>query len=115
MQGRHTGFAGLLRQTGVNCPVLHCIKHQALCGKHLNFGHVMDVVGKVSDLIRGGKWSQNHWKCVAFLEAVDAAYGDLQWHTDIRWMEMPGEVLATAPRDSRVFGEQHYKCVLRTK
>lgn len=28
MQGRHRGFAGLLRQSGVNCPILHCIIHQ---------------------------------------------------------------------------------------
>ena len=28
MQGRHTGFAGLLQQSGVNCPILHCIIHQ---------------------------------------------------------------------------------------
>lgn len=28
MQGRHRGFAGLLRQSGVNCPILHCIVHQ---------------------------------------------------------------------------------------
>ena len=28
MQGRRTGFAGLLRQSGVACPILHCIIHQ---------------------------------------------------------------------------------------
>ena len=28
MQGRRTGFAGLLRQSGVDCPILHCIIHQ---------------------------------------------------------------------------------------
>lgn len=28
MQGRHTGFAGLLQQSGVNCRILHCIIHQ---------------------------------------------------------------------------------------
>ncbi|KAI4816904.1 hypothetical protein KUCAC02_009204 [Chaenocephalus aceratus] len=55
MQGRCTGFAGLLRQSGVDCPILHCIIHQeALCAKNLNFTHVMDVVTKVTNLIRGG-------------------------------------------------------------
>ena len=28
MKGKHTGFAGLLRQSGVQCPILHCIIHQ---------------------------------------------------------------------------------------
>ena len=28
MQGRRTGFVGLLRENGVNCPALHCIIHQ---------------------------------------------------------------------------------------
>lgn len=28
MQGRHRGFAGLLQQSGVDCPILHCIIHQ---------------------------------------------------------------------------------------
>lgn len=28
MQGRHTGFAGLLQKSGVKCPILHCIIHQ---------------------------------------------------------------------------------------
>ena len=28
MQGRRTGFARLLRQSGVDCPILHCIIHQ---------------------------------------------------------------------------------------
>ena len=28
MHGRRTGFAGLLQQSGVNCPILHCIIHQ---------------------------------------------------------------------------------------
>lgn len=27
MQGERTGLAGLLRQSGVDCPILHCIVH----------------------------------------------------------------------------------------
>ena len=27
-QGRRTGFAGLLQQSGIDCPILHCIVHQ---------------------------------------------------------------------------------------
>ncbi len=28
MQGRRTGFVGLLQQSGTDCPILHCIIHQ---------------------------------------------------------------------------------------
>ncbi|KAM6965926.1 general transcription factor II-I repeat domain-containing protein 2A-like [Tautogolabrus adspersus] len=87
MQGKHTGFAGLLQQSGVDCPILHCIIHQeALCAKSMNFSHVMDLVTKVTNLIRGGNRSLNHRKFGAFLDEVSAAYGDLQMHTEIRWM-----------------------------
>uniref|UniRef100_A0A3B1INU1 DUF4371 domain-containing protein n=1 Tax=Astyanax mexicanus TaxID=7994 RepID=A0A3B1INU1_ASTMX len=87
MQGRHRGFAGLLRPKRVNCPILHCIIHQeALCAKTLNFGHVMDLVTKVTNIIRGGNRSLCHRRFITFLDEVDAEYGDLQLHTDIRWM-----------------------------
>ncbi|KAK7134501.1 hypothetical protein R3I93_017809 [Phoxinus phoxinus] len=87
MQGKHNGFAGLLQQSGVDCPILHCIIHQeALCAKTLNFSHVMDLVTKVTNLIRGGNRSLSHRRFVAFLDEVSAAYGDLQMHTEIRWM-----------------------------
>ncbi|XP_060883443.1 general transcription factor II-I repeat domain-containing protein 2A-like [Labrus mixtus] len=87
MQGKHTGFAGLLQQSGVDCSILHCIIHQeALCAKSMNFSHVMDLVTKVTNLIRGGNRSLNHKKFRAFLDEVSAAYGDLQMHTEIRWM-----------------------------
>lgn len=46
----------------------------------------MDLVTKVTNLIRGGNRSLNHRKFVAFLDEVSAAYGDLQMHTEIRWM-----------------------------
>ena len=34
----------------------------------------------------GGNRSLNHRKFVAFLDEVSTAYGDLQMHTEIRWM-----------------------------
>ena len=134
MQGRHTGFAGLLQQSGVNCPILHCIIHQvsnlilgycltlqdknrliltvkcnlhvslqeALCAKALNFSHVMDLVTKVTNII-------SHRRFIAFLDEVDATYGDLQMHTEIRWMSR-GKCLerffCDMLRNSSVFGGQ---------
>lgn len=44
----------------------------------------MNVVTKVTNLIRGGNRALNHRK--PFLDEVGAAYGDLLIHTDIRWM-----------------------------
>ena len=46
----------------------------------------MDLVTKVTNLIRGGNRALSHRNFVAFLDEVNAAYGDLQMHTDIRWM-----------------------------
>ncbi|XP_030299269.1 uncharacterized protein LOC115597477 [Sparus aurata] len=62
------------------------IQQEAFCAKAMNFSHVMDLVTKVTNLIRGGNRSLNHRKFVSFLDEVSAAYGDLQMHTDIRWM-----------------------------
>uniref|UniRef100_A0A3P8TK50 HAT C-terminal dimerisation domain-containing protein n=1 Tax=Amphiprion percula TaxID=161767 RepID=A0A3P8TK50_AMPPE len=101
MQGRRVGFTGLLHQNGVDYPVLHCIIHQeAICAKTMNFSHVVDLVTKVTDLIRGGNRALNHRNLVAFLEEVNAAYGDLQMHADIRWMSRGkfGEVFCACLR-----------------
>ena len=46
----------------------------------------MDLVTKVTNLIRGGNRSLSHRTFVSFLDEVDAAYGDLQMHTEVRWM-----------------------------
>uniref|UniRef100_A0A673LB00 DUF4371 domain-containing protein n=1 Tax=Sinocyclocheilus rhinocerous TaxID=307959 RepID=A0A673LB00_9TELE len=69
MQGTKSGLAGLLRKSDDNCPVLHCIIYQeALCAKTLDFGHVMNVMMKVTNLIRGGNRVLNHRKFVVFLD-----------------------------------------------
>ena len=65
---------------------IYFILQEALCAKSMNFSHVMDLVTKVTNLIRGGNRSLNHRKFVAFLDEVSAAYGDLQMHTEIRWI-----------------------------
>lgn len=46
----------------------------------------MELVTKVTNLIRGGNRSLSHRRFITFLDEVDAEYGDLQLHTDIRWM-----------------------------
>ncbi|MBN3302959.1 SC5A5 protein, partial [Amia calva] len=64
------------------------IKKEALCAMSLHFSHFMDLVTKVTNLIRGGNRLLNHRKFTAFLEEVRAAYGDLLMHTEIRWISL---------------------------
>uniref|UniRef100_A0A3Q3Q094 HAT C-terminal dimerisation domain-containing protein n=1 Tax=Monopterus albus TaxID=43700 RepID=A0A3Q3Q094_MONAL len=64
---------------------LHLSPQEALCDRMLDFSHVMDLVTKITNLIHGGNRSLSHRRFTAFLDEVDAAYGDLQMHTDIRW------------------------------
>ena len=46
MQGRHRGFAGLLRQSGVSCPILHCIIHQVSSLIIVRCGPGFDMAGQ---------------------------------------------------------------------
>jgi hypothetical protein len=49
MTGKQNGLAGLLRQNGVNCPLLHFIIHQeALCGKSIKQSYGMKTVVKIT-------------------------------------------------------------------
>ncbi|KAG5862518.1 hypothetical protein JTB14_030125 [Gonioctena quinquepunctata] len=48
--------------------------------------NVMKVVVKITDIIEGGNRALTHRKFRDFLAEVDATYGDLLLHTDIRWL-----------------------------
>lgn len=52
----------------------------------MNFSPVMDLVTKDTDLIQGVNRSLNHKKFGSFLDEESTVYGDLQVHTEIRWM-----------------------------
>jgi hypothetical protein len=57
------GFSGLLRKSGIKCPIFHCIIHQeVLCGKSVLQSNCMKVVVKIINLIRGGNRSLFHHK-----------------------------------------------------
>lgn len=87
MTGTGTGFCGQLKQNNINCPTIHCIIHQeALCGKSLRQINAMKVAVKVTNIIRGGNRSLTHRKFRDFLREMDAAYGDLLLHSDVRWL-----------------------------
>ncbi|CAB4056285.1 DHRS1 [Lepeophtheirus salmonis] len=46
----------------------------------------MDLVIKVTNIIRGGKGSVCHQRIITFWNEVDTEYGDSQLHMDIKWM-----------------------------
>lgn len=70
---------------------LHCIIHQeVLCKKVLKLGHVIDVVTKIINYIRGR--ALNHRQFVEFLREVECQIEDLPYHTEIRWLSI-GKVL----------------------
>lgn len=61
----------------------HCVIHQqALVGKVMDFSHVMTLVVKVINSIRAK--ALQHRLFQALLDELDAAYGDLLLHADVR-------------------------------
>uniref|UniRef100_A0A8P4KHA8 General transcription factor II-I repeat domain-containing protein 2A n=1 Tax=Dicentrarchus labrax TaxID=13489 RepID=A0A8P4KHA8_DICLA len=70
---------------------LHCIIHQEVfCKSVLKMKHVFDVVTKIINFIRAR--ALNHRQFVALLEENETEYGDISYHTAIRWLIL-GKVL----------------------
>ncbi|CAH1989209.1 unnamed protein product [Acanthoscelides obtectus] len=68
MTGTEIGFAGLLKQNSINCPMIHCIVHlESLCGKSLRQINVMKVAVKITNIVRGGNRALTHRKFRDFL------------------------------------------------
>ncbi|XP_074503829.1 general transcription factor II-I repeat domain-containing protein 2-like isoform X2 [Sebastes fasciatus] len=64
---------------------MHCIIHQeALCAKTVQLGDVMNTVVKTVNIIRAR--GLHHREFQAFLSDVDAEYGDLLYHSEVRWL-----------------------------
>ena len=69
----------------------HCIIHQVLlCGKALKMEHVMSTITRAVNFIRAR--GLNHRQFKAFLGELDTEYGDLPYHTEVRWLSQ-GKVL----------------------
>ena len=90
MRGVHVGFIAL-------CPAFphfvnyHCVIHQqALVGKIVDFSHVMTLVVKLVNSIRAKALQHRLFK--SLLDELDASYGDLLVHADVRWLSR-GKVL----------------------
>jgi len=97
MLGSSNGFIGQLKRhlnsSGHDQTLFehHCIIHQeALCARTLKFKHVMDFVCQSVNFIRAR--ALKHRQFQAFLEEVEAEYGDVVYHTEVRWLSR-GSVL----------------------
>ncbi len=96
MTGKKNGLVALVQrkleeENADTAVVLHCIIHQqALCSKCLKYEHVMSVVLKCINYIRSR--SLQHRQIRAFLEEIEATYGDVLYFTEVRWLSR-GNVL----------------------
>lgn len=69
----------------------HCIIHQeSLCGKALKMEHVMRTITRAVHFITAK--GLNHRQFKSFLEELCSKYGDLPYHTEVRWLSQ-GKVL----------------------
>ena len=69
----------------------HCIIHQeSLCGKALKMEHVVSTITRAVNFIRAR--GLNHRQFKVFLGELDTEYGDLPYHTEVRWLSQ-GRVL----------------------
>nr|XP_049594684.1 general transcription factor II-I repeat domain-containing protein 2 [Syngnathus scovelli] len=64
---------------------LNCIIHQeVLCAKHLKYDHVMKPVIKAINYIRSKALCHRQFQ--QFLFDIQAEYGDVVYHNDVRWL-----------------------------
>lgn len=89
MTGERSGLATLISnkvsEEGGNAVKLHCIIHQqVLCAKHLQYEHVMKPVIKTINFIRSRALCHHQFQ--QFLSEIHAEYGDVVYHTDVRWL-----------------------------
>lgn len=95
MTGDRKGMASMVcakvKESGGEAVKMHCIVHQeALCAKTAQMGDVLDTVVKTVNTIRAR--GMYHRQFQAFLDDMDAEYGDVLYHSDVRWLSR-GSVL----------------------
>ena len=89
MRGERKGMASMVcakvQENGGEAVKMHCIIHQeALCAKTVQLGDVMNTVVKIVNIIRSR--GLYHRQFQSFLSDVDAEYGDVLYHSDVRWL-----------------------------
>lgn len=95
MTGERKGMASMVcakvQESGGEAVKMHCIIHQeALCAKTVQLSDVMNTVVKTVNIIRVR--ALYHREFQTFLTDVDAEYGDLLYHSEVRWLSR-GSVL----------------------
>lgn len=84
---RRKRLAGLLMKNDVKCSTFHCIIHQeALCLKSVKQSDAVKTLVLITNKIHGGNRTQLHCRFGEFLDEVEAQYGDLLLHANVRWL-----------------------------
>lgn len=117
-----------LKMQGENCTgeltAYHCITHQeSLCGKVLKMDHVMSTVTQAVNFITAN--GLNHCQFQSFMREIDSEFGDLPYHTEMRWLswgkvlngvfELGEEIcqfLDCKGKDSTLLRDEKWKCEL---
>ncbi|XP_065444398.1 general transcription factor II-I repeat domain-containing protein 2A-like [Chrysemys picta bellii] len=130
MCGEKNGLVGRMRSKmrEENCAgeltVYHCIIHQeSLSAKVLKMDHVMNTVTQTVNFIRAH--GLNHRQFQSFLREIDSEFGDMPYHTEVRWLSR-GKVLKrhfelreeicqfmdSKGKDCTVLRDEKWKCEL---
>ncbi|XP_063800779.1 general transcription factor II-I repeat domain-containing protein 2B-like isoform X3 [Pseudophryne corroboree] len=84
---KNAGLTGLLRRDGIGCLIFHCIVHEeGLVGTLLKMSDVMDVVIKITNLIRDKKCGVTRRRFKALLGELEAASCELPQNRNVRWL-----------------------------
>lgn len=89
MIGEWNGMASMVcnkvRESRGEAVKMHCIIHQeVLCAKAIQMNDVMTTVVKTINLIRSR--ALNHRELQSFLSDIDAEYGEVIYHSNVRWL-----------------------------
>jgi hypothetical protein len=98
MVGEKNGLTALIteeteKRTGqaLHLVLCHCIIHQqSLCSKAIKINHVMNIVVSTVNIIRCHSF--NHRQFRELLIDIEADYGDVIYHSEVRWLSR-GKVL----------------------
>ncbi|KAM5138852.1 general transcription factor II-I repeat domain-containing protein 2A-like [Mantella aurantiaca] len=84
---KNSGLAALLKRGGFGCLLLHCIVHEeGLVGTLLKMADVMEVIVKVTNLIRDKKCGVTRRRFKVLLEELESVSSDLPQNRNLRWL-----------------------------
>ncbi|CAJ0956724.1 unnamed protein product [Ranitomeya imitator] len=84
---KNSGLAGLLKRDGVACLTFHCIVHEeGLVGTMLKMADVMEVVIKITNMMRDKKCTVTQRRFKGLLEELKASRCELPQNRNIRWL-----------------------------